>query len=348
MESKTTASDKPRLVSNGRPTLRSLAEALDLSVTTVSRALKDGPEVRPDTIARVKRAAAQVGYQPDARAVTLRTGATFTLCAALMSWDAEDVGDASAIALMQGMQNGLEDTPYDLMSLSLRPEAEGLAAIQRVVSRQLADGIVIDHTRSEDRRVLYLLDRDFPFVTLGRTSIAEYHPFIDIDSEEGARRATAHLIDKGHERIVLINPGPEFVYAGYRERGYWAALAQAGLSQARIINCAGLAAEDVRRAVRALLCEKEAPSAFVTDNTTTTFGCLAAFADLGLQHGEDVDLVGNDGSRLSSFIPGAIPYIHFPHAQLGRLLIEFLQRRIEGEPVSRLQKVLSTELVLPR
>ena len=63
-------------MSKVRPTLRTLARELDLSVTTVSRALKDGPEVHPDTVARVKAAAEAVSYRPDWRAVNLKTGRT--------------------------------------------------------------------------------------------------------------------------------------------------------------------------------------------------------------------------------------------------------------------------------
>ena len=66
-----------------RPNLRTIADRLGLSVTTVSRALKDGPEVKPDTVAKVKAAAAEIGYRPDARGVMLRTGKTMQVCSIL-------------------------------------------------------------------------------------------------------------------------------------------------------------------------------------------------------------------------------------------------------------------------
>ena len=98
---------------------------LDLSVTTVSRALKDGPEVRPETIARVKAAAAALAYRPDPRAVGLRTGRTGVV--AVLFWEphVDDVGDSSVAPIVEGVCRRLEGTSYTAMIQLLLPGMEG-------------------------------------------------------------------------------------------------------------------------------------------------------------------------------------------------------------------------------
>src|SRR4051794_20098938 len=83
------------------PNLKTLARQLGLSVTTISRALKVGPEVRPETVARVK--AAPLGYRPDPRAVGLRTGRTGVVEVLFWGPHVDDVGDSSITAVVEGV-----------------------------------------------------------------------------------------------------------------------------------------------------------------------------------------------------------------------------------------------------
>ncbi|MFP4189100.1 MAG: LacI family DNA-binding transcriptional regulator [Halobacteriales archaeon] len=125
-----------------RPTLRTLARELGLSVTTVSRALKDGPEVRPETVARVKAAAEAAGYRPDWRASALRTGRSGVLAVLFYAPPAsEDVGDASVATLMEGICRRLGGMAYMPMVRLHATAAEGFGHVRRIVEEKLADGV---------------------------------------------------------------------------------------------------------------------------------------------------------------------------------------------------------------
>ena len=81
-----------------------------------------------------------------------------------------------------------------------------------------ADGIIIDHTRPDDARVRYLIDSGVPFVTFGRTDMAERHAYFDIDNEHAAATATSQLAIAGHRRIALIDPPTHFLFSAQRRQ----------------------------------------------------------------------------------------------------------------------------------
>ena len=236
-----------------RPTLKTLARQLDLSVTTISRALKDGPEVRPETIARVKAAAAALAYRPDPRAVGLRTGRTGVV--AVLFWEphVDDVGDSSVAPIVEGVCRRLEGTSYTAMIQLLLPGMEGLDRVSRIVEGKLADGLILSGTTPQDERVRYMLERRFPSVTFGRTELFTPHPWYDIDNELAAWQATSHLAQEGRRRIALIDPPRHLTFAQHRLLGYRRALAEAGLRfDPALVVQGGLGAAESRAAPGAL------------------------------------------------------------------------------------------------
>ena len=146
-------------------TLKTLAAYLELSVTTVSRALKEGPEVRPETISRVKQAASELGYFPDQRGFNLRTGKTNTIALSL-SPDPQSAFPAMGyMNFCQGIIRELEGSGMTLSIIPRFPGEEMLTPVKRVVESGLADGLIVGQTSNQDYRIRYLLEKDFPFVS---------------------------------------------------------------------------------------------------------------------------------------------------------------------------------------
>lgn len=109
-----------------RPNLRQIANSLGLSVTTVSRALKEGPEVHPRTRARVQKAAAKAGYAPNIHGLALRTGRTRTIAAILPLETRAYVADLAKVPLIEGMTLAASENGYALSIFSTGPEEDQL------------------------------------------------------------------------------------------------------------------------------------------------------------------------------------------------------------------------------
>lgn len=329
-----------------RPTLKSLALGLGLSVSTVSKALKGAPDVGAQTIATVRQAAAAAGYEPDLRGVKLRTGRTFLLYYQKAVAPMQDVPDAIVAAQIETIASCLASTPYQLQIVPWNTATEDpLPAIRRIVEGRLADGIVLDTTQPQDPRVRYLLEHNFPFVTFGRTELVSEHPYVDADNEQAAFVATQYLIERGHQRIALISPPLVYTYALQRRRGYWAALQQAGLAADPTLLCEG--GQDARLArtmARQLASAPDAPTGFVCANEVATLGVMAGLRDAGRTPGQDVELVSRDGAHISDYLFPPLPTLFLDIRTVASTLCDFLLRRIQGESPETLQRVLPCEL----
>lgn len=330
-----------------RPNLKVLASALGLSVTTVSRALRDGEEVRPETIARVKKAASELGYVRDLGGVKLRTGLSYTISVLMVAPPPGDVADTGTLAIMRGLHEPLEAAGYSITAVPMAPQDDPVAALRRVIDGRQADGVVIDHTEPQDARVRFLLENDIPFVCFGRTELYTPHPWFDVDNEAAAELATGHLARQGFRRIALINPEPRFLFALQRRRGYRRALEASGLdADPALVREIPLTAGAARETALAMLRGAAPPDAFVAANETVTLGITAALRDAG-PAGRGVGLVSRDGTDLTRYLETPPPRVHYSLAEAGRRLAGILLGRIAGRPVGDLQELVQAELQLP-
>ncbi|GGX49154.1 LacI family transcriptional regulator [Saccharospirillum salsuginis] len=331
-----------------RATLKTLADHLDLSVTTVSRALKDGEEVKPETIARVKEAAAKLGYRPNTSGIGLKTGKTYVIALIMpVIKPGEIVGDVGTLPLIEGLTAALANTPYHLTIIPRRPEQDDLEPVKYVVEHGLADGLILNITRSEDERVKYLNAEGVPFVTFGRTELAIQHPYYDIDNADFTHRAAQFMIDRGRRRLMMLTPPREFLYSWHRQVGFKRALMEAGLEfdEERQIVIEGNAV-DYRALSRSLAEGDWTPDGYVCGTEISAMGIMAGLHDAGVRVGEDCDVVTMETSPLPDYFRIPISGFHQDLHHVGRKLCQLLLDAMEHrKPVEQLQVIETAEFI---
>lgn len=326
---------KPR---GGQPTLRTIADLTGLGVTTVSRALKDGPELAVETKARVRAIADEIGYRPHRAGVRLKTGRTFVISFVLNQ--ADDMSDY-ARRLIMGISEALRGTQYHLQVLPQTVDQHPIDPVRYIVDTQAADGLILTHSEPQDIRVKMLLERDFPFITFGRTELATPHPYIDVDNFDFAYRAAQALIARGRQRIVIVLPPAQFTYSGHQLGGYRRALFEAGLKP-RIAEGVDLysPAFSLRSYANALAAQSDTPDGIICGSELQALGMMMGFQEKGFVIGKDVDIVNKKTSNI-------LDLVHLPTLQFFEDLIraghdcaKFLLKRIEGKtPVGELQRL---------
>ena len=190
-----------------RPTLKTIAALTGLSIATVSRALKDAPDIGEDTKRRVREEAARVGYRPNRAGVRLRTGKTNVI--ALVVSTQEDVMNHTA-RLIYSVSAALKGSPYHMIVLPTVPGEDPMAPIRYIVETESADGVILNQTKPDDARVRYLSEHHFPFATHGRTDMGISHPYFDFDNEAFGRlgqRDIAALVMPGGEALGVTQNG---------------------------------------------------------------------------------------------------------------------------------------------
>ena len=180
-----------------RPTLKTIAFMTGLGVTTVSRALKDAPEIGEETRRRVQLVARQVGYRPNRAGVRLRTGKT-NVISLVLNTEEQVIGFVSD--LIYGISEELAQTPYHLIVTPYSRINDPMEPVRYVVETGSADGIIISRTEPKDPRVRYMTERGFPFATHGRTDMGIEHPFHDFDNRAYAVEAVRKLAALGRKQ----------------------------------------------------------------------------------------------------------------------------------------------------
>ena len=329
-----------------KATLKSIASQLGVSVSTVSRALKSSPDIGLETIDLVKKAAKDVGYVPDLGGIKLRTGRTFNLLYLKAVHPQQDVPDGSVAAQISAITANLANTPYQLQLMACDPNDEEALPLRRIVEGRLADGVLLDNTRPFDSRVRYLLGMNMPFVTFGRTELLTEHPYVDADNEKAALDATQHLARIGHRRIALIGPPLIFTYALQRRRGYLRALELEGIpADPVLLSEEGVSARQNREVVKRMLAMPDPPTGFVSTNDSSTLGVMAGLGDAGRVVGKDCDVVSRDFSEFSGYLNPPLSTCHLDIQKVAATMSEFILRRIEGAPVTELQRVFQCDFV---
>ncbi|UVK57641.1 LacI family transcriptional regulator (plasmid) [Mesorhizobium sp. AR02] len=320
--------------------LKQIAAELSLSVTTVSRALKDGPEVHPLTIARVKEVAARVGYVPDHHGRALRTGRTLTLTAVLPMETIEHLSDLAKLPLIEGMTLAARQAGYSLSIYSTTPDDDPVASVEQLLQARSADGLIITRMVSGDPRVKLLLDRGIPFVAFGRTDLDIAYPYVDIDNEQIAYDATRRLLDKGCRRVALQLLVPKDQASAMRLSGYGKAMAEAGIPvDQSLIGHGTFTMESSADWFDRLLGSSDPPTGLACANELGLLGALHVLGKRGLVPGSDVHIVSRDSTRLARFLPARIDVHSVDMTGVGRMLVEVLERRITN-PVGPVEKIL--------
>lgn len=321
----------------GRPTLKTLAFMTGLGVTTVSRALKDAPEIGAETRRRVQMVANQIGYRPNRAGVRLRTGKTNVISLVLNT--EEQVGGFVS-DMIYGISEVLAPTPYHLIVTPYSRNHDPLEPVRYIVETGSADGIIISRTEPDDKRVRYMAERGFPFVTHGRTAMGIEHPYHDFDNHRFAVEAVRRLAELGRRRIALLAPPPTLTYYHHMRSGFTEALSECGLREVPFPGATvDHSISHVREQTAALMRSRARPDGIVSGGGASTFALAAGAEDAGCRLGADLDIVSKQTSRLLHLFRPALHVVDEDIRLAGSELARAVLGRIGGAPLSALQSL---------
>ena len=310
-----------------RPTLKTIAAATGLAIATVSRALKDAPDIGEETKKRVRETAERLGYRPNRAGVRLRTGKT-NVIALTLSTEADVMNHTSR--LLYSIAEALRGSAYHLVVIPFFPDQDPMDPIRYIVETGSADGVVINQTQPDDPRVRYLAEHGFPFVTHGRTDMGINHPYFDFDNEEFGRIAVRELVKRGRKRLLLLPPPRAHSYAGHMITGFADEAALLGVtfevSDAVNSDSGGTAVEAW---VTARMGQEPAIDGIVCGSTTAAMAAAAGAENAGLKINQDFDLVSKEAiSFLHRFRRGII-VVKEDVGQAGTFIARALMAAIE-------------------
>jgi DNA-binding LacI/PurR family transcriptional regulator len=326
-------------MSDRRPTIHDVAARAGVSKSLVSLALRGSPKVSEASRDSIIKAAAELGYRPNATARSLADRRSRTIGINMAELD-----NPIFPQMLTGAHSVIREHGYNTMLVSGErdPEIEHVE-LAKLLEFQVEGLILISHRLPA--ATVRTLAAEVPTVVLTLREITG--PGIDSvtsDDEVGARMAMSHLFELGHTRIAHVSGGT-LEPAVVRERVYREEMQNAGLRELIRVSAGDLTNEGGLQAARALLEEGDPPTAIFASNDISAIGVLAACQENGLRIPDDISIIGYDGIAIGALRTLSLSTIAQPLTDMGALAAERLFDRMDGKKVKGRSIVLEPELL---
>jgi LacI family transcriptional regulator len=324
--------------------LKDIAARAQVSLMTVSKALRDAPDVSVATRARIRQLADQMGYLPDTSAQGLRSKTTklFGLVVPAMT-------DPIFSRVVLAIEEHAHELGYDiLLAHTLNKVEREEACIRRMLSRRV-DGLFLSPVyRMEPEARIYkeLLTRQVPTVLLGAPAqFCSQFASVQVDDIAASQSATRHLLELGHRHIAFLTGPLAAPWAQARYEGYQRAFREVGQAvDDKMVFHAGSTIEDGVKATLQMLNENCRATAVQAVNDLVAIGCAHTLLNQGVRIPQDRSIMGFGNILTAEYFRVPLTTVRQPKHRLGVAAVETMRRLLRGESVE--SKRHPAELVL--
>lgn len=326
---------------SSRATIEEVASAAGVSRSTVSRVVNGSTAVSPEALVAVQRAIEELSYVPNRAARSLASRQTHAIALIVPEDTTTFFGDPFFAEIVAGITSALRRTDY-LLNLLIASDDPGDKMTSFVRNGGVDGALIVSHHTSDA-----FIDRvadAVPVVWGGRpTRFRDGDYVVDVDNVEGARTATAHLIESGRQRIATIGGPVTMVSSIDRVQGFRSALADAGLTP--FAEEAGDYSEaSGADAARRILAAGRPDAIFVASDLMAR-GAITALRAAGIRVPDDIAIVGFDDSSVAVSTDPQLTTMRQPMYAQGEAMAGVLLSRLAGRDPAH-QTILPTELIV--
>ncbi len=326
-------------------TIKDIAKKLNISVSTVSYALNDGPRSVPEDVKRrVLEAAQELRYRPNRVARNLVTRRSHTIGIVPSEATSNIVLSPYLQNSLNGIVNTAEANHYDVLFFT-RYDQQEAKVMANVLLDGRVDGLIFLSPPKHAPALDIIAENEMPHVVIAGESTLN-SPQFRVDNENGVRAALNHLWDLGHRKIGHLYGRLHMQDGSDRLRLYRDFMQEKGQAVPESwIEAGDFTMEEGYRGMRTILASDNPPTAIFAANDEIAMGAIRAADQQGLKVPTDISVVGFDNVPLSSVFIPAITTIRQPVEELAAQATQVLLKLINGESVQNLP-VLPTELIV--
>jgi LacI family transcriptional regulator len=322
--------------------IKRLAKELNLSISTVSRALRDSYEISAGTKQKVFELAQKLNYQPNPHASSLREQRTRTIALVLP----EVANNFFALAI-SGIESVAASKGYHvLIYLTHESEEKEIDFIQQLSGGRV-DGILMS-VSVEGGDVTHLdklIQKNIPLVFFDRVHSALPVPQVVTDDYESSFRAAEHLIARGCRKPAILVVSGNMYIGGKRKQGFLDALHKHGISGdlQHVLDCPN-DMEKSYRMIRDLL-GREHPDGIFASVEKLAIASYSCCRDLGLRIPGDLKIIGFSNLQIAALLNPSLTTVTQPAFEMGKEAAQLLFNLIAKKPVEEQVIVLQSELI---
>jgi LacI family transcriptional regulator len=299
-------------------TIRDVADRAGVSTATVSRVLAGIGRPRPETVAAVRNAAAELGYRPSAVARSLRMQRTRTLGLIVT-----DIQNPFFPELVRAAEVAARAVGYSVLLGSAAYDEHRTTHYLDLMVDHRVDGLIIASSQVSEESLRWLVASPVPVVIVNAEPSGIPLAMIASDNQAGMEMVVKHLVSLGHRRIAYVRGRPSFTADEPRLEGF-----------RRVARAAGIAAADApelesdglvgggEAAVGRLLASRDDITAVACYNDVTAIGVLRGLRDAGRRVPDQVSITGCDDIDAASWVVPALTTAAQQKAAMGRLAVE--------------------------
>lgn len=312
-----------------RTSLKDLALELGVSIATVSRALRNSPEIGQDMQQKVKELAKRLNYRPNPFARSLRREAPKVIGVVV-----PNLVTHYYASLLDGIEEEASHKGYSIISANSHEDfmAE-TKAIDNFISLHV-EGIIacLAQSTTDYSHFEEIANMGIPLVFLGRTCLTDKFSCVTANGDEAAQMATQHLIDTGSRRIAFIGGPNHLDMVRRRKHGYLQALRESGLPIDRtLVVCDKIDYELALKSTVDLLARPDRPDAIVAFNDIITFASFNAVKRMKLRIPQDVALIGFTDDIHAEYVTPRMSAIADQSQLMGATACRLLLKAIAGD-----------------
>lgn len=320
-----------------RPTIIDVARAAKVGSSTVSRHVRGGKSVSPEVARRIEIAIAQLGYQPNTLARSLRIGRTQTIGVLFPHVNNVFFGNAIRTIQIEARSSG-----FTVMLLTHQEEAKLQQEQLASLKRSQVDGVILVPAAESNIPQVRALLGDTPVVAFDR-SLGSAVDSVLLDNYKAGRDATEHLLGHRHSRIVAVSAHYKLHPLQSRLKGYEEAMGASGKKTESIV---WRDAEQLKSELSLALQRRRGPAtAIVSMSYSVTIAILSALHDSNIRLNQ-VAFIGIDDMEFASFLNPPLTTVAQPTEQIARVAVQQLLRRTAGSKESPVQVVLPGNIIL--
>lgn len=324
-------------------TIKDVAALAGVSPSTVSRTCKNNPSISEETKERVRKAMAELGYEPNFQASNLASQNSRTIGIILPASAKEVYENSFYLEAIQGISHYCNGRQYMTTIVTGQDEAEILDAVRSMSRSGKVDGFIVLYSKKEDPVIDYLFNEGLLYILIGKaTQYTNQTIYIDNDNLLAGREAAEYLYQLGHRRIAYLGSDSSLMFSADRKAGYQLALASHQLP-VRPEYCVEVknVSENNEEVIRGLLMQKDRPTAILVSDDILAVSLERVCLENHLAIPEDLSIISFNNSLFARLTSPQLTSIDIGAGQLGSEAASQIINHIENP------NLLATKIIVP-
>ncbi len=330
--------------------IKELAKKLDLSITTVSRALGGYSDVSEKTRARVKKFAEKYKYMPNPYASVLASGKTKSVGYVLPIYGTNTsvLNQANFFQFVSGMSDELLSESIQLQILFAKSEKEEIQAYKKLIIEQKIENIVLQNIKTQDKRIDLLNKYKVNYVAWGKTGSNKNFSWVDLDNAGAIEVIVNYLIERKHKNIAYINISEKYNFASERKNSFLNVLKKNKISFNNNYY-ASVKLEEPEKSfeiITNMLLNNKKITSIICSTEFSALSAIKACNFLKLKIGKDISIITFDGPLVRDLSTPPITAVSFPVKELGKKAINILLKRDRNQ--NKIENFLAKVKIIER